>query len=155
MTKRAGKRPYRNGSQRHPPGKTQRDPDDSGLPAKVEAGMELMAIRKGWIIDTPAFQDQREKLIQKLVNYARATEDIREVESIVRTLANAEQREYKLHLQRAQIELHLDEVEGTVVPKSLAKPPHLVVQELIARKDVRSVADRRLIDTDQPVDQSE
>lgn len=152
MTKRAGKRKRRNGVQPQKPtnGQPVAKPStlvEDHLPSSESTALELRAVREGWMLGDASMDVARSNLMKKLATLATKETDADKLCRIVRTLAMAEQREKmiaiaSLRLEKAKQSDLPPPVEGKVIGP-VEKPAYQVVQELIARKEVRKALDRR------------
>lgn len=139
MTKRAGKRKHRMGSQRHPPGPTQREPtvEQDHLPPRESQAIELRALREGWLLRMPDGNQQalREQLMVKILKLAATTGDDRIAVAAFRALVQAETREKMLLLK--QQELKSKALPEQMEPASIQpQPVYVIVQELLRNRDV-------------------
>jgi len=93
MTKRAGKRKFRMGSQRHPPGKingpdTIEGPDH--LKPSVSLGLEVKALTEGWLVGSE-YAHKRQKLVERLIDKGLAEDTpADQIARIVNTVSRAE-----------------------------------------------------------------
>lgn len=144
MTKRAGKRPNRQGSQRHPPGKQTAPDTEERLPETEARKLELRAVREGWLIsDDPQFQQVRQSLIRKLVSDAVTNKDPLVTNTIARTLAMMEQRERALDLAAQRLQAPIDlppQVEAPQDPVEAADPKQ-VAAELLKMAEIQQAID--------------
>lgn len=95
MTKRAGKRKFRMGSQRHPPGKIVNGRPDTfqedNLKPHESLRLEIQAVCKGWL-SGPEDVSRLAKIRSKLLKMGEATEDADVLTKIFRTLCQADQQ---------------------------------------------------------------
>lgn len=155
MTKRAKKRPFRMGTQRHPPGPTQREPtlERDDLPAVESAKIEIAALQNGWLVTDPDFVKYREFLLIKVMQLAIEEKQSPKITiAALRAVASTELKQQQLQLMAEAIELRRGEQLQPIAHESggQQKPTFKIVQELIARKDVRDALDRRPNKPDQP-----
>lgn len=154
MTKRAGKRKYRMGSQRHPPGKITTGPSTlevDHLPERESINLELRAINAGWILQDGASQTFRDGLIRKAIKLGLESKDDRTVVAAFRAVSMVELKQQQLILMEKSLQIREQnrdlpgQVDGQVFSSSATpeRPAHEIVQELIARKDIRDALDRR------------
>ena len=153
MTKRAGKRKNRMGSQRHPPGPITKPPTvvEDNLPPQESLALERMAIERGWLLG-PEHDRTRELLLRKLASLAAKSDNAETVCKIVRTISNAEQRQQMIEIARqranrpANTELPSPINVGVTVNNNQqgslgeAPKPFEVIQSLIAQRAVRDAA---------------
>lgn len=156
MTKRAGKRQYRMGTQRHPPGPTEREPtiERDDLPPAESLKLELNAINT-WTVNTPEFAQYRQALMVKAMLIAlKSDASAKTVVSALRSVAHIEMEEKRLELQRQTLEQRANELPtiSVEVNQQTNIEPYMLIQQLIARNDVRDAASGNLRPniTDQP-----
>ncbi len=163
MTKRAGRRKHRMGSQRQPPSAkpTPREPTivRDNLPPAESLSLELQAISKGWINEDAKFDQLRTALINKVVKAGIESPDPHLTIKALRAVAQTEQRTKQLQLaaialQRRGIGSDLPEqIQVSAVPeapKAIQSNPYEVIQELIKRNDVRAALHHGPANTAQP-----
>lgn len=116
MTKRAGKRKHRNGSQRHPPGVITNRPDtltEDNLSKKESLSLELQALAGGWLMGGE-LDGPRKALFKKVLSKAHEVEDVKVLCRILQTLSKAEQNAIALKIQASGI----NRGENVIVVKS-------------------------------------
>ena len=149
MNKRAGRRVHRNGSQRHPPGATQREPtiERDDLPSEESLHLELQSLSKGWLQNDEKFAKYRDALMMKTAALAlKENADPKFLVAALRAISMAELRQQQNQIQSIGLQLRRQELPAQVnvqVNNEIqVKPLYSVVQELIARKEVRQALDR-------------
>lgn len=155
MPRRAGKRKSRQGSQKVPAAAkpTQREPTivQDNLPRSNSLSLELQSLARGWLNEAPEFDAVRRALINKIAQYGLKAEDPNLAIRAMRAIAQTEQR--TKHLQLAAFALsirardELPEQIQTAVAMHQETPPHMIVQELIKRRDIRLAIDDRSADS--------
>ena len=164
-SKRAGRKKHRNGTQRHPPGPTKREPtiERDDLDPNESLALEVRAIANGWLVGDQTFDAYREALIKKAMTMAlNPKTDPEMVVKILRTISNAELKQQQVKIAAflatkqkpndlpAQVNVGVQ--IGASEQQEPQKPAYLVIQELIKRKDVRAAIDRRHNIADQSSD---
>lgn len=94
MTKRAGKRKFRMGTQRHPAGKMKTRPDtftEDHLSPQESLKLEMQAILRNWLAN-PDQVSKRNTLLNKLTQLGCNSENPDLINRIVRTLSQIEQQ---------------------------------------------------------------
>lgn len=138
MTKRAGKRKNRNGSQRHPPGRKAASEHEDNLPTQESQALEIRAIREGWLIDSPKSSQLRQALMQKVLKIGLSGEaSDKTVISAFRALTTAELRQQQIQLASQNQELPQQVSVGVQVVNN--QPAHEIIADLIQRREVREV----------------
>lgn len=157
MTRRAGKRKHRMGSQRMPPSAkpTPREPtivrDD--LPPAESMSLELQSLAKGWLNESADFDKVRTALINKVAKAGLEATDPNLTIRAMRAVAQTEQRTKQLQLAAKALEIRSreglpDQLPAAVAPdRPQEQTPYELIQELITRRDVRNALDYRPTDS--------
>lgn len=147
MTKRAGKRKHRMGTQRHPPGKIVNGPkaDRDVLPEAKKEKLEIRAAREGWYLDNDGATKFRQALLQRVMNIGLKSSDERTVIQAFKALTTAELRQLQLDaagegtVVNVAVNNQVAVAQSGVGEDAGSEPDaaYSVVQQLIARREVR------------------
>lgn len=141
MTKRAGKRKHRMGSQRHPPGKKTAPSTliEDNLPESASHSLEKQAINGDWLCNSEEADKLRQALIQKMMAIALKSPDEKTAVSAFRAVAMAELRQQALN-RGTGLPSQVNVGVGVNIEQPEEKPAEVrpldIVQELLKRADV-------------------
>jgi hypothetical protein len=119
------------------------------LKPKDSQTIELMAIAKGWLNESPEFDQVRRALINKVAEAGLKSTDPDLVIRSLRAIAQTEQRTKQLQLAAASLQMRKqqselpEQINVNVLPavQEHKAQPFEVIQELIKRNDVRAALD--------------